>query len=197
MSKKLRTYEINIAPEISGVMENGYAVVFDKRNLVDINPNTLEGKIIIYERQVKDWFLSNAVEINSDKNGFIVLMICMSYVEGVERYRKSQNSVGSRVNFVNSIKRILDDASVAEVQLSSLYREARCGLFHNGMSSKQIIISNLYDDSIDFSEAGAIKINPEKLLNLIIIDFNKYIEVLKNPLNTELRNRFNQKYSVT
>ncbi len=80
MPKQLRNYPIYIAPEIRGFIDNnGRPVVFDERTNRNLDPNNIDDKILIYERQVKDWFLNRASKlICGNKNGFIVLMISIT-----------------------------------------------------------------------------------------------------------------------
>lgn len=111
MTKKLRTEEIYIAPDILGkIDEFNNANVFDYRNEVKLDPNNLDDKIKIYERQVKDWFLIPAQKLLEDKNanhGFIVLMICLSYFEGVEKYRNGyQDRKDGKKMFITALHRI-------------------------------------------------------------------------------------------
>jgi len=199
MAKQLRQNEtIYIAPDISGYLDANYIpVVIDERNQTPLNPADIEDKITIYERQVIDWFLNparNLLRFNSKNKGFIVLMICLSYFEGVEQYRRGTNSNGnSTQTFIDSIQRIFPNQFIQN-NLRGLYVQARCGLFHNGMVSGRIIINNSFTDSILF-ENNDIKINPKRLFNIIFDDFQNYILNLRNPNETLLRQNFDNMYS--
>lgn len=196
MSKKLRREPIYIAPEISGWLdENNNPQVIDERNGNALDPRNVNDKIIIYERQVNDWFLSPASVLINHKNrnkGFIVLMICLSYLEGVEQYKRGQNSNGnSRAFFVSAIERVYPN-KYPNHQLEDFYKEARCGLFHNGMVRGKIIINNRFLESLEF-DGGDIKVNPKKLLEDIKTDFRNYIQELKT--NQQSQTRFNRMYT--
>lgn len=196
MSKKLRKQPIYIAPEIFGWIDEQYTPhVLDERNGNELNPNDAMDKIIIYERQVKDWFLKPAHSLANYKNknkGFIVLMICLSYLEGIEQYKRGQNSTNNSRNFfISSMNRIYPN-KYSLYNLKSFYSEARCGLFHNGMVKGRIIINNSFNEALTFDN-NDIKISPKKLLNDIINDFESYITELKN--NENSRMLFNQLYS--
>ncbi|MDF2455208.1 MAG: hypothetical protein K0R51_1201 [Cytophagaceae bacterium] len=195
MSKKLRQEPIYIAPEIIGWLdENFKPIVYDERNKKSLNPTNIHDKITIYERQVNDWFLLPAKKIVDKKNhGFIVLMICMSYLEGVEQYHCGKDSKNqSRAFFISSLKRIYPN-SFNDGDLNTLYKEARCGLFHSGMVQGKIVINNTFDESIRFQSTLDIKINPKKLLYDIENDFNIFIQKLR--ADPQARELFGGMYS--
>mgnify|MGYP003645312307 CR=1 FL=1 len=168
MPKRLRREPIYIAPQIIGkINEDGNPWVFDEITMEELNPNKPLDKIKIYERQVKGWFLEPAFKMaryRSENKGFIVLMICLSYIEGVEEYKTGQSSRNRSGEFFrNGLHRIFSGLFTDD-QLNRLYREARCGIFHNGMVRGQIIINNQFENSLSFPDAETIKISPSKFL---------------------------------
>ena len=196
MSKKLRREPINIAPEIVGWLDENYNPhVFDNRSGRQLDPRNVNHKIEIYERQVKDWFLipaTNLIKYKNQNKGFIVLMICLSYLEGIEQYRRGQNSNGnSRRFFVSAMERLYPN-EFQNHQLEDFYSEARCGLFHNGMVRGEIIINNGFQKSIEFVGSD-IKVNPSKFLTDIKIDFENYLQELRT--NEQSKNNFSGMYS--
>lgn len=199
MAKRLRKNRpIYIAPDILGFLDDRYnPYVIDERNNVHLNPRDIDDKIIIYERQVIDWFLKpaqNLIRYRNRNKGFIALMICLSYIEGVEQYRQGRHSNGqSRIFFIDSMNRIYPNR-FSQQDLGDLYREARCGLFHNGMVQGRIIINNSFPNSLNFNN-GDVEISPLKFLRDIRSDFQNYIQDLRNPNNTQLRNNFNSMFS--
>jgi hypothetical protein len=196
MSKKLRIEPINIAPEIMGWLdENNHPIVIDQRNNIHLDPNLIDDKIIIYKRQVNDWFLepaSNLARYRNKNNGFIVLMICCSYLEGVEQYRQGLLSNGrSRSFFVSAMQRMYPN-KYNNPDLDAFYDEARCGLFHNGMVRGRIIIRNSYTESLEFTGSD-IKISPTKFLVDVKNDFQSYLQDLQS--NQQLRDNFDRMFS--
>jgi hypothetical protein len=192
MPKRIRTNPIYLAPNILGYYDvNGSPVARNEVSGELLNPNSIDHKIIIYSRQVHGWFLEPATQLlNSSNSNFIVLMICFSYLEGVEQYRIGQSSNGnSRLFFRNSIYRLFPSQNFTEHELNDLYREARCGLFHNGMVQGKIILNDSFTPAISFPNQNDIHINPNLLLTSIIADFNSYL----NDLRTDdfLRRNFN------
>jgi hypothetical protein len=98
--------------------------------------------------------------------------------------------------FAAGIKRIFALPNVTDMKLFDLYKQLRCGLFHNGMIGDKIVLKYLINDAIVFSYNGTIDINPKKFLAAVIQDFNQYINDLKNVNNIELRNNFDRMFFV-
>lgn len=195
MAKRIRrNYPIYIAPKILGYFEENLPRAFDEKEAKELNPNNIDDKIYIYERQVKGWFLNRASKlVRGQNNGFIVLMICLSYLEGIQQYIEGRSSNGNSNNFfINSVHRIYP-SEFQDYDLRELYSEARCGLFHNGMVSGKIIISREYTEAIEISNHDTIKINHELLLRDIRNDFNMYINNLR--VDEDLRNNFDRMFS--
>lgn len=195
MTKKLRREPISIAPDIVGLLdENDNPIARDRRNNIDLDPRNPDHKITIYERQVQDWFLAPATRYaKEDESGFIVLMICMSYLEGVEQYKKGQSSRNDSATFFKSAVESLYPDKYSPHDLDNLYSEARCGLFHDGMVRGMIIINNSFNEPIEFENSSTIKINPKQLLEDIKNDFQQYISQLRS--DPECRAKFDGMYS--
>ncbi|MBU0712908.1 hypothetical protein KKA87_13470 [bacterium] len=196
MSKKLRRgVKLYIAPDILGWMDDhDEPVVKDERNNTYLDPRNIDDKIIIYERQVKDWFLAPATKCTKTwNNGFIIMMICMSYLEGVEQYKSGQSSNNnSREFFKRSIHRLYPN-KYDDNHLDELYSEARCGLFHDGMVRGKIIYNYSFQEPLEFGDYDTIKLNPKKLLEDIKSDFKAFIESLKSDPGS--RAKFDRMYS--
>lgn len=76
--KKLGERPIYVAPKMMGFKKNGIAKVAYMENgeLKKINSDDLDSKILIYERQVKGWFLNICSEMKNKPNtGFVTLMV--------------------------------------------------------------------------------------------------------------------------
>ncbi|HEY8658678.1 MAG TPA: hypothetical protein VIL78_06555, partial [Hanamia sp.] len=141
------------------------------------------------------WFLIPATNLSEYKNknkGFIVLMICLSYLEGIEQYRRGQRSNRNSGDFfVSAVNRIYPN-KYQNTDLNHFYKEARCGLFHNGMVGGRVIINNQFSESLEF-QSGDIKINTKEFLKDIKNDFQNYLNDLQ--VDQQLRQKFDRFYS--
>ena len=112
------------------------------------------------------------------------------YIEGNQQYREGRSSKDGREStafFIDGLKRIFSLKGKHKKTLVKFYRQVRCGLFHDGMTRKLVMIDGRYKEPIEIS-AKSIKINPYKFLKYIEIDFEKYIHDLKR--NAKLQKDF-------
>ncbi|GBO54738.1 hypothetical protein APA_2789 [Pseudanabaena sp. lw0831] len=201
MSKQIqRNEDIYLAIEMLGKYQDENPVVFDERSGETLDPKNLDNKIKIYEREVKEWFLdiaSRLAEYDEFKNGFVILMICMSYFEGVEQYKTGvASSSRSKECFKDSIKRLYPE-KFKDKELENLYSKSRCGLFHNGMVKGGVVFSYSFDEPIEFLNArDIIKINPKRLIDDIKDDFDRYLNDLKDVTNRTSRENFDRLFNV-
>lgn len=197
MSKRIRRGDpIYIAPEIIGWEdEEGEYKVIDKRTNESLDPKDPHHKIKIYKRQVYDWFLTpatNLVKYKPKNKGFIVLMICLSHLEGVEQLRRGRSSRGRSEEFFIQAMGRLYPSEFRNDQLANFYKEARCGLFHDGMTRGMIIVNNDFPKSIDFVNSD-IHVSPSKFLKDIKKDFENYLQELL--INEDSRTHFDNIFS--
>jgi hypothetical protein len=130
----------------------------------------------------------------------------MSYIEGVQIYRiggihrggqivtPDGHRSGSNRLFRDSMNRIFPN-TYNERKLRQLYSDVRCGMFHAGMVNQPVIISAEFIHSIEFLENSDIHINHRMFLSDLRMDFQNYINQLKNEDNEELRGNFNRCFS--
>jgi hypothetical protein len=88
-------YPIYVAPQMLGKYVKRSPIVLDERNGKTIDPYQLNGKIIIYQRQVEGWFLDPAdrlLEQMDTQAIFVVLSICLSYLEAVQHHKEGEPS---------------------------------------------------------------------------------------------------------
>ncbi len=164
--------------------------LYDKRKpRINLKPITSEIKIKIYEDRVKGWFIDIATGLKNDNEaGFIILSIATAYVEGNQQFREGKLSKNkSRKFFVNGMKRIFHEESVPELILNDYYAQIRCGLFHDGMTGRNVVISSNFSEPLRHI-GGQIIINPHKFLDKIEEDLSGYIRDLKT--NQILRDNF-------
>ena len=200
MAKQVQPGEdIHIVPGITGKRDdNGRLIISVDSSGEQLYPeDNIKHKIKIFERQVNGWFLERASTLlKEEDNGFVILMIATAYIEGIEQYRKGQSSEGNSYTFfTDGIKRIFDIDSRYDERISNLYKELRCGLFHNGMTGPYIRIhSTIYKKPIDFTDGNIIKINQKLFLEKVKGDFEEYLTELRGTEHSELINNFNNMY---
>lgn len=173
--------------------QNG--AVYDKHDAqqIKLNMDDVKTKINIYEDRVKEWFLEIAERLKKDNEaGFVILSIAISYIEGNQQFREGKDSNRqSQAFFIKGMRRIFDKADVPEEILKDYYKQVRCGLFHDGMTRKNAIISGEFPDPLRHIN-GVIRINPHKFLDKIREDFRNYIQELKS--NKKLRKNFEKRF---
>ncbi|MDP3916762.1 MAG: hypothetical protein Q8Q42_00555 [Nanoarchaeota archaeon] len=189
----------------------GKEVTINKRKWLDLNKpdwfneydiNKIETRILIYEDQVNGWFLDVAKKLMKDKNNdLVVLQIAISYIEGNQQYREGKPSRNSSKKcFIRGFRRIfkISNNIISEKRLEHFYDQVRCGLFHDGMIKKDVVVSRDFDAALYLRETGTkertILINPCKFLGIISQDFYKYIKELKSG-NKESISNF-EKYTL-
>jgi hypothetical protein len=197
MPKKIDNEPKYLAKDIYSEIVNGKVKIFDQRKSCYLKIDNIDDKITIYERQVKDWFLNIGQELsNNNDTGFVGLMICLAYIEGVEQYRNGKSSNGqSKKFFVAGLKRIFETYDICSKNIEQFYKDTRCGLFHNGMSNN-LVINTGYEKAIHFLD-DKIQINPNMFFQEIERDFKSYILDLRDLQNQSLRQNFNKMYKLT
>ncbi len=163
-----------------------------------LNSNDIETKILVYEDRVKGWFLDFGRKLTKETNSeFIVLMICMNYLEGNQQFRegKSSSNRGSGKMLKRALKRIFPESSGDDIDY--LIDKVRHGLFHEGMTKSGAVLR--YGLSVPFfsftiNSEKWIEIEPSLFLKNIEMDFKSYIYTLKNKDNKKERRNFEKHY---
>jgi hypothetical protein len=162
--------------------------IIDKRDKseLDYDVNT---KILVYEDRQFEWFFNVAKRLSKNNEaGFVILMIASSYIESNQQYREGNSSESKSLEFFKKgIKRIFPELS--DEESDRLYKEVRCGFFHDGITRKAIFITGEQKDTF-VRQGDNLIINPHLFLDKIIKDFEKYISELKNQDSKECRTNF-------
>jgi len=152
--------------------------------------DNIDTKIEVYEARVKEWFLDvakNLVGYGISRGDYAAVMITLSFIEGIEKFKCGNEIGGSRFIFKKSAAKIFP--GVNQKIISRLYDETRCGLFHSGFPDGKIYLSHDRNLPI-YTEDKRIFINPLKFTEKIIQYFDNYITELKNPFNENSREKF-------
>jgi hypothetical protein len=188
-----------------GVYRNGDPSVYDELNKTHLNPQNINDKILIYERQVKEWFIKPAEllleTLGEAGSAFIILSVCLSYLEGIQQYIEGKSSTQkSKDFFIKSFQRVYATAGLDEKAVRDVYDEARCGLFHDGMTRSRIVYNLNQDVSFRKTDDGwqeMYEFRPRLCLEGMKADFNSFIKELQDHNNITRRYRFGGLYDIT
>lgn len=184
-------------------------IVVDCRPRKELKYTDINTKIAVYEDRMQCWVLDfgaflchrqelvhNNKKFSTNEAGFVILMIAASYLEGNQQYRDGKCSKGnSKKCFIKALNRIFSlDEHSGEI-IEEAYDQFRCGLFHSGMTKEKVGLSGAFAKPIEFMD-GAIFINPQLFFNTVLKDFNEYILDLKDERNTDLRDKFEQRWNL-
>ena len=207
-----------VANAMLGRMPSDTAEIYDEREEKFLNPYLTEDKIQIYERQVNEWFLYPAallLRLMGSQASFVVLSICLSYLEGVQQYTQglssdprersgSDGEGGSKDFFVRAFMEVFSDCGLDGDEVRTLYKQARCGLFHNGMTGYQVNYDMSRDKAFSVADDGygndIFYFQPELCLAAVQVHFNNYISKLRNAdsaCEVNYRENFLAMFSVT
>jgi hypothetical protein len=146
--------------------------------------DNIELKIDIFENRTKSWFLNHAhklIETEISENGdsktpgeYAAMVLACSQLEGFQKFREGfvENNF-SRFYFCKSIMKIFLNYSDEELRdltsmetiieknllnLSNLYENIRCRLFHAGFTDGKIYLNSsyIYKDAINNEDTNII-----------------------------------------
>jgi len=154
--------------------------------------SSYDAKVQVYESRVREWFLdiaSNYVNSGENPSDYLALSIALSYIEGVEQYRRGISTPQRKSGewFKNSAKRIFPTSS--ESAINRLWKECRCGLFHSGFTDGRIYLSHGYDQPIAIVGAD-LQVNPKFFIEAVCNDFTNYVDSLHSKKDAGLMDNF-------
>ncbi len=155
----------------------------------ELNINDILTKILIFEDRYNEWFFEVGNRLKPDNEaGFVILMIVASCIEGLAQYGHGENSRGnSKERFIEQFRTIFSfPEDISEI----MYDSMRCGLFHDSMIRKGIMISTNFGIVTPTSEDGTYIINPHLFLEDLQYYFEQYIKTLQDPANSDKREKF-------
>ena len=197
-------HPIYVAPQMLGEYVKGSPIVLDERNGNTIDPYQLHGKIIIYQRQVEGWFLEPAEYLLKQmytQAGFVVLSICLSYLEAVQQYIEGSSSTNNSKNFfLRAFQDVFSSSEMEDEFADLLYREGGNGLFHDGMTRGKMVYDMNLDKAFKVINNGSqniIYFHPTYCLKGVKAHFADYLGKLKNEEEVTLRNHFGSMFTVT
>jgi hypothetical protein len=161
---------------------------------------TLADKIEVFVARVEGWHLGVAKEIikrDIPSRDLARLHIVTSFFEmisyytsGIVRERKSKE------HFQRGVRLIFPEIKPeAKAFLDSLYKYVRNGLYHIGRPAPNVIIAKDLPVSVGYnSQDDLIMVNPDQLVEDVLIAFAAYARDLRNPENKQLRSNFEKRF---
>jgi hypothetical protein len=188
-----------------GVYRDGDPSVYDELNKTHLNPQDIDDKILIYERQVKGWFIKPAERLldmlGEADSAFLILSVCLSCLEGIQQYIEGKSSTRkSKKFFTRSFQRVYATAGLDDRAVRDVYDEARCGLFHDGMTRSRIVYNLNQNVSFRKTDNGSqemYEFSPRLCLEGMKADFNSFIKELQDPSNITRRDGFGGLHDIT
>ncbi len=174
---------------------------------------TVDERIAAFEVQVRGRILNHAHALASDQYnlsehaGFAILMLVSSYFEAIEAFYRGRPSEGKSLEFFSAgfLKvfpeiparlKFAQNPNVQDAVLREIYRQLRCGLYHEGMTKGKIVVRRdggplgfLFEPKQSFPVV-TIVIDPWHVLSNVEAHFTTFITQLKDPNETALRESF-------
>lgn len=153
------------------------------------------------EAQVDGWILQHAHTLVDAKNparkhaGYAILMLIVSYFEGIEPFIAGSKAGKPHEVFRSGLRQVFPELSATpDLAIDSIYGELRCGLYHEGATGPRIQIARTPKPIIVKTDpAGnltAAVFNPWRVLKRVDSHFHAYIKDLRNPAQQALRGHF-------
>lgn len=162
----------------------------------------LDDKVRIFEDRTRGWMLDIADQVLSkiDDSGYATLSIVLSYYEMIGTCRLGYTGNGqSKTHFE---KGFVEVHSLTAVQLATgvvdeLYKKARCGLYHVGMTRVGIYLTGDMPAMFSYnSGTREIVVNPHLLLINVRAHFDGFVRELTALGNVQLRQNFEKWYDA-
>ena len=193
--------------------ERSPKILFTPRWLLDdVKSGGVDDWIAAYEDYVDTWFFRRVVRlVDSAKSreerletGYAVLHLVVGFFEPYERFRSGKRPK-SRKAFKRGFQRIFSQATPApprgalEAVADRMYKDVRCGLFHQLHTGADILLMEAEDRGPIFVHSSAsgdidiIWINPWMFFERVWAAFKDYVDILKNsthPDSATARERF-------
>ena len=172
------------------------------------NP-TFDDLVDVFKDRVLNWLFEPAKKLIIEKGGcFGALCLLLTYFEGIWAYITGIDSKGKSKKYFNDA--FVDVFSSSDYSADLLkrvseimYKDARCGFFHDGMLRNRIFLSELNqidmiitlprkpDGNVDLDgQIKSILIDPKYFMAAIERHFIDYLLCLRNPKEKVKRENF-------
>ena len=168
---------------------------------------TVDNKIQIFYERVTGWQLDISDKVingfKDDKDnfidaikdsGFAALNVLFSYFEMIAKYKEGYCETGrSGEYFEKGFNMVFPEFEEPHPWLAEkIYTNARCGLYHHGMTEEGIILKGGGLPPITPLENEKLIINPHILIKKLKKHFEEYIKELKE--NTDFQTNFENRF---
>ncbi len=178
----------------------------------------IEDKIDVFEDQMQGWFFAQArYLLDKPHSAHAALALTIGYFETYWIYASGEDSRHKSERFFTA--GFLDvfppegaravgwtpagkaAADVMRNLAKKLYESGRCGLFHNNLTGAGILLRPMAAPitpsvSMTTGEVSAVFLDPEKILDDVNGHFAWYVARLRDPVNVELRTRFERAWEI-
>jgi len=131
-------------------------------------------------------------------SGFAVLQICLSYFETIGYYTGEES--GSKAAFRRGVTEVFPDLATADPDaaqsfVDSLYRDARCGLYHNVRTARVGLGWPPAPAAVAYDQQNRrVVINPERLPSVLKAHLERFRNALLDGKDQELRTAFEKRF---
>ena len=182
-------------------------------------PLSLEDKITIFLERTSGWQLDVAerciagardaegreIAAPTPHAGFAVLHIVLSYFEMIAKFHQGfvpefEWDQRSEPYFKEGVLMVLpalrrESIGLMDEVLDALYEDARCGLYHSGMTERRIVVGEGLPAAMTFtSDDRRLWIDPHLLVQAMKEHLADYGARLRDPANARLREDFERRF---
>jgi hypothetical protein len=131
-------------------------------------------------------------------SGFAVLQTCLSYFETIGYYIGEPS--GSKAAFRKGVTEVFPELATSDPRMAAafadaLYKDARCGLYHNVRTARVGLGSPPEPNAVAFDPLRRrVIVNPERLPRVLKAHLERLRAALLNEPNTKLRARFSKRF---
>ena len=118
------------------------------------------------------------------------------------QYRRNQSSNGRSCQaWREGVIEIfhLADNDRTRAAVDSIYRLVRCGLFHDGRTRLNVLLSGEFPHAISVDDQGVVRVNPHRLVPALLEHLESYVAALgregpTSEIGSNFANRFDEDY---
>lgn len=180
-----------------------------------LDSGSFDDRVGVFEDQIRGYLLKPAAAtFQADPQGYAAVGLTLAYFEGIASYLEGQDSHGRSADFFwRGFRAVFEGTGMPEDRMqpvaSALYKDARCGFFHDALMKNRIFVSEHWPSALrvsapeasagglgDLSRIDSIVINPRAFLAAVEEHLAAYLALLRDPSNTDARQRFDAAWSL-